>query len=206
MNNESDDSGLFTGRAALFFDRDGTLIVDAHFLADPSRVELLPDAARAVQRANDAGMPVVIVTNQSGIARGLITPKQYMEVCARVERLLAAEGAHVLATYHCPDSPDTPPESGCRKPGLALFRQAAREHNLDLANSGFIGDRWRDVQPAVTSGGVGVLVPNAETPPDDVEAARSSADPRIFMAERLLEAVTIVLASIAHVNNDDKLL
>lgn len=183
-------------RPALFIDRDGTLIADAHYLADAERVTLLPDAVAAVRRANAAGVPVVIITNQSGIARGLITEAQYAAVRDRTVTLLAAGGATVLATYHCPHAATTPASCDCRKPGLGMYRQAAREHQLDLARSGYIGDRWRDVQPAIAVGGVGVLVPGIETPPADVETARSSSEPRVFLADRLLEAITIALAAI----------
>lgn len=181
-------------RPALFIDRDGTLIADAHYLADASRVTLLPDAAAAVQRANEAHVPVVIVTNQSGIARGLITAAQYDATRARTEALLAAAGATVLTSYHCPHWADITGPCDCRKPGLGMYRQAAREHSLSLQHSAYIGDRWRDVQPAIATGGIGILVPGVETPRADVETARSSVESRVFMSESLLEAVTRALA------------
>jgi histidinol-phosphate phosphatase family protein len=182
---------------ALFIDRDGTLIADAHYLSDASLVRLLPEAARAVQRANAASVPVIIVTNQSGIARGLITPAQYEATRDRTVALLAAEGAHITATYHCPHWEGVTGPCDCRKPGLGMYKQAARDHGLDLAQSAYIGDRWRDVQPAISTGGVGVLVPGIESPAQDVELARSSAEPRVFMADGLLEAVNIALATLA---------
>lgn len=182
-----------TQRPALFLDRDGTLIADAHYLADASRVALLPDAAAAVQRANAAGVPVVIVTNQSGIARGLITPAQYEATRDRTVALLDAAGARVLATFHCPHWADVTGPCDCRKPGLGMYRQAAQAHDLDLARSAYIGDRWRDVQPALTTGGFGMLVPGIETPSADVDTARSSANPRVFLETSLLDAVTRAL-------------
>lgn len=190
-----------SARTALFIDRDGTLIADAHYLADASRVVLLPDAVAAVRRANEAGVPVVIITNQSGIARGLITEAQYGAVRDRTVALLAAQGAEVLATYHCPHEARTPPVCDCRKPGIGLYQRAAQEHQLSLPHSGYIGDRWRDVQPAIVTGGVGVLVPGIETPAADVETARSSSEPRVFLADRLLEAVTISLATVGQAHH-----
>jgi histidinol-phosphate phosphatase family protein len=181
-------------RPALFIDRDGTLIADAHYLADASRVTLLPDAAAAVQRANAAGVPVVIVTNQSGIARGLITPAQYEATRERTVALLADAGAHVLATYHCPHWAEVTGPCDCRKPGLGMYRQAARDHGLALDRSAYIGDRWRDVQPAIATGGVGILVPGVETPDADVETTRSSTEPRVYLAESLVAAVQKALA------------
>ena len=181
---------------ALFIDRDGTLIADAHYLADASRVHLLPGAANAVATANAAQVPVVVVTNQSGIARGLITHAQYEAVRDRTTALLSAGGATVLATYHCPHwgHPKAPCE--CRKPGLGMYREAAAAHQLDLMRSAYIGDRWRDVQPALATGGIGILVPGIETPAADVEEARSALSARIFMAENILEAVSLALAMI----------
>jgi histidinol-phosphate phosphatase family protein len=181
---------------ALFIDRDGTLIADAHYLADASRVHLLPGAANAVAKANAAQVPVVVVTNQSGIARGLITHAQYEAVRDRTSALLSAGGATVLATYHCPHwgHPKAPCE--CRKPGLGMYREAAAAHQLDLMRSAYIGDRWRDVQPALATGGIGILVPSIETPAADVEEARSALSARIFMVENILEAVSLALAMI----------
>ena len=182
---------------ALFLDRDGTLIADAHYLADASRVQLLSGAAAAVAKANAAQVPVVVVTNQSGIARGLITQAQYEAVRDQTNTLLGAGGAAVLATYHCPHwgHPKEPCE--CRKPGLGMYREAAAAYHLDLTHSAYIGDRWRDVQPALATGGIGILVPGIETPSADVEDARSALSARIFMSENILEAVSIALALIS---------
>jgi len=181
---------------ALFIDRDGTLIADAHYLADASRVQLLPGAAAAVANANAAQVPVVVVTNQSGIARGLITTSQYEAVRDRANALLRAGGAAVLATYHCPHWGHPKELCECRKPGLGMYREAAAAYQLDLMRSAYIGDRWRDVQPALATGGIGILVPGIETPAADVEEARSALSARIFMAEHLLEAVSIALAMV----------
>ena len=181
---------------ALFIDRDGTLIADAHYLADASRVQLLPGAAAAVANANAAQVPVVVVTNQSGIARGLITTSQYEAVRDRTNALLRAGGAAVLATYHCPHWGHPKELCECRKPGLGMYREAAAAYQLDLMRSAYIGDRWRDVQPALATGGIGILVPGIETPAADVEEARSALSARIFMAEHLLEAVSIALAMV----------
>jgi len=179
-------------RPAAFLDRDGTLIVDEHYLADPARVSLRPGAARAVSRLNAAGIPVVIVTNQSGIARGLLTEDDYARVSARVLELLAEQGAHVDATYHCPHHPDFGPGCACRKPGLALFQQAASEHAIDLARSAYVGDKLRDVLPAARTGGLGVLVPSPDTPFGDVDRAQ-----RDFAVSTTLDtAIDRVLARI----------
>ena len=138
---------------------------------------------------------MVVVTNQSGIARGLITRAQYEAVRDQTNALLSAGGAAVLATYHCPHWGHPKEPCACRKPGLGLYREAAA-YQLDLVHSAYIGDRWRDVQPALATGGIGILVPGIETPAADVEEARSALSARIFMAENILEAVSIALAMI----------
>jgi histidinol-phosphate phosphatase family protein len=177
-------------RPAVFLDRDGTLIDDEHYLADPDRVRLRPGAARAVRRLREAGLATVVVTNQSGIARGLFGEAEYEAVRARLDALLAAEGAALDASYHCPHHPDFGEACACRKPGIALFQQAASEHALDLARSAFVGDRFRDVAPAARFGALGVLVPSPDTAFADLERARL----QFALATTLDAAVDRVLA------------
>lgn len=143
---------------AVFLDRDGTLVDDPGFLADPGQVALLPGAARAIRALAEGGYRVVVVTNQSGIARGRITWEQYRQVAERVRELLAAEGAALDATYVCPHHPAFTGPCDCRKPGLAHYRLAASEHGIDLARSVWIGDRMTDLEPARAFGGRAILV------------------------------------------------
>ncbi len=158
-------------RPALFLDRDGTIISDEHFLNDPERVRLMPGAASSIMRVNRAGIPVVVITNQSGIGRGIITQDQYDAVAERLNDVLALEGALIDATYYCPDHPDVPDAETCRKPQLTMYMQAARHLGIDVARSAYIGDKWRDVQPALTAGGLGILVPNHLTEQADIDRA-----------------------------------
>jgi D-glycero-D-manno-heptose 1,7-bisphosphate phosphatase len=189
----TDSDALTTLRPALFIDRDGTLIEDAHYLSDARRVRLLPTAAEAVRLANAAQLPVVIVTNQSGIARRLITEAQYAAVRDQTVALLEAAGAKVLATYHCPHEPSITGPCDCRKPGLGMYQQAARDHGLSLERSGYLGDRWRDVQPALATGGVGVLVPSRETPKADVTAFEAAPNARLVRTAQLYDGVAWAL-------------
>jgi len=158
-------------RRAAFIDRDGTIIVDKHYLKDPAQVELIPHAANAIRVFNYALAPVIVVSNQSGIARGLFSEADYRAQRARIEDLLEERGAFVDDYYHCPHHPDVHGPCECRKPGIALFEQAIVEHQIDAAGSFFIGDKLRDVLPAKSYGARGFLVPSPETTPDDVEAA-----------------------------------
>lgn len=175
---------------AAFLDRDGTLIIDRDYPGDPDGVALLPGAVDAVRRLNAAGVPVIIVTNQSGIARGLITHEDYARVAARVDELLRAGGARVEAAYYCPHLPEISGACDCRKPATGMYERAAAEHGLDPARSLFAGDRWRDVEPGLRLGGRAMLVPSPSTPADDVARARAEAE----VAGSIGEAVDRFLA------------
>ena len=163
-------------RRAVFLDRDGTIIADRHYIADPRDVELVPGAAAAIGRVNRAGIPVIVVTNQSGIGRGFFTHADYARVADHIGELLAADGARIDATYVCPHVPNAVDPCRCRKPGVLLFEQAIAEHGIDGASSAFIGDRWRDVAPAGAFGGRGILVPTPETPSDERRTAERESE------------------------------
>src|SRR5882672_7647273 len=143
---------------AVFLDRDGTLIDDPGYLNDPEGVRLRPGAGSALAQLKRAGFRLIVVTNQSGIARGLISPTQYEAVAARVAALLAAEGGALDAQYHCPHLPELSGPCQCRKPGLLLFEQAVKEWAIDAHTSWWVGDRMRDVSPALALGGRAMLV------------------------------------------------
>ena len=156
---------------AVFLDRDGTIIEDSGYLADPASVRLLPGAAEAIARLNRVGLPAIVVTNQSGIARGLLDEAAYAATVRRLGELLARAGARLDAHYHCPHHPDLTGPCECRKPGPLLYRRAAADHRLQLARCWWVGDRLRDVLPAGGFGGRGLLVERA----DAAEAAGASA-------------------------------
>lgn len=176
-------------RRAAFLDRDGTLITDVHFLGDPNGLVMMPNADLAVRALNDAGVLAIVITNQSGIARGLITEAQYQATAHRLREIFAARGARIDAMYHCPHLPEISGPCDCRKPGTLLFRRAAADFGIDLARSAYIGDRLRDVQPAQTLGGLGILVPVPSTPAEELaQAAREFS-----VVATLGEAVRIFL-------------
>ena len=142
----------------MFADRDGTIIEDRHYIADPADVALIPGSAEALIRLRALGFALVVVTNQSGIGRGLYTLADYRRVAAETDRQLAEAGVTTDATYYCTDAPGGDPEITCRKPSPVLYRQAARDLGLALAGSYFVGDKLSDVLPAATLGGTGILV------------------------------------------------
>jgi len=143
---------------AVFLDRDGTIVEDPGFLHEPEKVKLLPGAAAAIRRLNEAGYLAIVVTNQSGIARGRFTVADYEAVQQRLGALLAAQGARLDGAYFCPHHPQFTGPCDCRKPGLKLFRDAQAAFDIDFAQSWWVGDRLSDVQPARALGGHGVLV------------------------------------------------
>lgn len=161
---------------AAFLDRDGTIIADLEYIARPEDVHLLPGAAAAITRLNAAGIPVVVITNQSGIARGLLDLDAYETVRARLDELLGARGARIDASYFCPHHPEITGPCDCRKPGTLLHGTAAAELGLDLARSAYIGDRWRDIAPALAFGGRGILITGPATPVEDRARAEQNAE------------------------------
>ena len=178
-----------SARRAVFLDRDGTIIEDTGFLADPAAVRLLPGAAGAIARLNRAGLPVILVTNQSGIARGLLDEVAYARVAVRLDELLSAGGARLDAHYHCPHHPDFTGPCECRKPGPLLYRRAAADHGLQLARSWWVGDRVRDVVPAERFGGHGLLVGHPSG--DELTSADAARFP---VVRDLAAAVNVILS------------
>lgn len=172
-------------RPAIFLDRDGTILKDVGYVRRPEDVQLLPGAAMALRAAHNVQRPTIVITNQSGIARGLLTVDDYQAVRKRVGEMLAEFGSYIDDEYYCPHHPDFTGPCECRKPGAALFERAIVDHGIDAARSTFIGDRWRDIEPAFRYGGRGVLVQSSSTPPDELERARAEAT----VAPSLLAAV-----------------
>ena len=155
---------LAESRPALFLDRDGVLIEEVEYLARPEQVRLIPGAAAAIRKVNDAGWRVVVVSNQSGVARGLF-PESLLPEIHRViaDRLLAEAGARVDRFYYCPHHP-TEGQGGyridcdCRKPKPGMLLKAAAELGIDLARSWMVGDRATDLQAGAAAGCRTILV------------------------------------------------
>jgi D-glycero-D-manno-heptose 1,7-bisphosphate phosphatase len=173
-------------RRAVFLDRDGTIIEDVGYLWNPDDARLLPGSADAIRRLNEQGFLVIVATNQSGIARGILSRHEYQQTERRIDALLQDEGAHLDAHYFCPHLPELTGPCDCRKPGVLLYRQAAEQFDIDLPASWWVGDRIRDVLPAETFGASGILVHSRS----EVEDENSS---RFAHAPNLLGAVDLIL-------------
>lgn len=150
-------------RPAVFLDRDGTINEQMGYINHISRFVMLPRAAAAIRLLNAQGIPVVVVSNQSGLARGYFPESLIQEVHAKMNRVLAEAGAHVDGIYICPHHPEAKEEHfrlacDCRKPRPGLFLQAAADLDLDLGRSYVVGDRWSDLKAAAAVQAKGVLV------------------------------------------------
>ncbi|MFF5403222.1 D-glycero-alpha-D-manno-heptose-1,7-bisphosphate 7-phosphatase [Streptomyces misionensis] len=169
--------------SAVLFDRDGTLVVDVPHNGDPERVRTLPGAAEAVAFARAAGLPTGVVSNQSGIGRGLLTADDVARVNRRADELLGG-----LDTWlYCPHAPDT--GCPCRKPRPGLILAAAERLGVPPAECLVVGDIAADVLAARAVGARGVLVPNAATAPDEVRRfARHSAPDALTAVRDALDA------------------
>lgn len=150
-------------RRAVFIDRDGTLIEEAGYLNRLDRLRFFPFTVDAVRQLNRAGFAVVVITNQAGIARGIVTEDFVATTHRHISERLEAGGARVDGYYHCPHHPHGIVESfrlkcECRKPQPGLIRRAAADLDIDLASSYTVGDRWHDVQAGRAAGTSALLV------------------------------------------------
>ncbi|MGB8991604.1 MAG: HAD family hydrolase [Desulfobaccales bacterium] len=141
---------------AVFLDRDGTINEEMGYINHLSRFRLLPEAIDAIRRLNEAGVKVVVVTNQSGAARGYFPASLVDEIHAHLQKILAEAGARVDGIYACLHGPEA--GCACRKPLPTLMQQAVRDLDLDLARSYAVGDRYKDIETAANAGVTGILV------------------------------------------------
>jgi HAD superfamily hydrolase (TIGR01662 family) len=173
---------------AVLFDRDGTLVVDVPYNGDPARVQPVPGARAALERLRAAGVPTAVVSNQSGIARGLVTPAQVGAVNDRIDQLLGPLGPWAV----CPHAPAD--GCGCRKPAPGLVLDAAARLGVDPAGCVVIGDIGADVEAARAAGARGILVPTDRTRREEVEAAGEVAADLAAAVELALRPAPVAAA------------
>lgn len=151
------------GARAVFLDRDGTINTEEDFLSDPSKLRFEEGAVEGLRALSEAGFALVVVSNQSGVARGLFSEDDVKRVHKRLEEMLVARDVRVEGFYYCPHYPDgSVPRYAircdCRKPAPGLFLHAARDLGIDLGASYTVGDRARDLEAGRRAGTKSVLV------------------------------------------------
>ncbi len=183
------DSGPL--RPAVFLDRDGTIAEEVGYLNHASRFRMFPFVAAAIRRLNEAGLPVVVVSNQSGVGRGYFPESLVHSVNETMKRELTAAGARIDAIYYCPHT--SADHCDCRKPKTGLLERAAREHSLELGRSFVVGDRYGDIELARNVRARGILVRTGYGEGELAwDSAKWSAQPD-FVAEDLLKAADWIL-------------
>ena len=180
-------------RAAVFLDRDGTLVVERGYLSDPADLELLPGVPGALQALRSAGFALVVISNQSGVGRGLFPLSRVYEAMARLRRLLREHHVELDAIYFCPHRPGD--GCDCRKPAPGLLERAAEDLLLDLTRSTMVGDKLIDPETGKRAGGHGVLLRTGYGR-DEERRLIEPAAPRApdHVADDLAEAVRWILA------------
>jgi D-glycero-D-manno-heptose 1,7-bisphosphate phosphatase len=185
-------------KPAVFLDRDGTLIEEVGYLNRLDRVRFFPWTVDAVRVLGEAGLPVFVVTNQAGVARGYFDEQLVRDTHALIDGRMREGRARVDGYYYCPHHPDGRVEAyrvtcDCRKPKPGMILRAAREHELDLARSFVVGDRWIDVETGRASGATTVLVTTGYGLEEDDRPCGLEADK---VAVNLMEAAGWILRAL----------
>lgn len=164
-------------RPAIFLDRDGTLIEDLHYPKDPEKVKWVSGAPQALKELQNLGFLLFVVSNQSGVGRGIITDSEFRSVHERVCKLLKESGIEILEFAYCFHKPED--LCKCRKPETKLILDLAKTHSIDLSRSYTVGDKWSDVLLGVRVGANGILLGSAqpEQNPPDLERQNQSNFP-----------------------------
>jgi D-glycero-D-manno-heptose 1,7-bisphosphate phosphatase len=185
------------GHPAIFLDRDGTINEDIGYASHPDDLNIYSFAAEAIRLINDAGFKVIVVTNQSGIARGLYDEAMLSTIHKKLIGELESHGARIDAVYYCPHHPRIGNQTYrqdclCRKPQTGMLEQAAREHDINLLESFVIGDKASDINLATNAGAQGILVMTGYGSSTLANIERFPCYPAI-VAEDLLAAVREIL-------------
>jgi D-glycero-D-manno-heptose 1,7-bisphosphate phosphatase len=135
---------------AVFLDRDGTIIEDSGYINSPEQIKFIPGSIEAIKKLNEAGYKVVIISNQAGIARGLLSEDMLQTIDKIIHRQVLSGGGHIDASYYCPHHPEHgvhpyKQACDCRKPHPGLIKKAVRDHNIELSGSFMVGDKSSDI-------------------------------------------------------------
>jgi D-glycero-D-manno-heptose 1,7-bisphosphate phosphatase len=183
--------GLCNPRKAVFIDRDGTINVDVHYLSTPPDLILYPGVAEGIATLARSGFLIIIITNQSGIARGNLTHEMLGEIHKRLHSLVEESGGRIDAIYYCPHHPDE--KCACRKPQPGMLQKAISDLHIDPKQSFIIGDRMLDVEAGKAVGLKAVLIPEAAHEAAVEEEKKKSAAKADFECRKFPEAVKFIL-------------
>ncbi|MBA4405944.1 D,D-heptose 1,7-bisphosphate phosphatase [bacterium] len=184
---------------AIFLDRDGTINHDPGYIKDPSEIKILPGVAEGIKKLkNDFGCKIIVVSNQAGVAKGLMTLQDVDAVNQRVNELLFEQGTSVDAFYYCPYHPDIdPPEKSiCRKPSPLMIVQAAEEFDIDLTHSYMVGDKWSDVECGINAG-VKTILLDSPTIEKEISVLLNLGKKPNFTAANFSEACDFVIIDLS---------
>ncbi len=177
---------------AIFIDRDGTIAKDVPYCSRPQDFQLLPMAGDGIRLLNKSGVKVIMITNQSGIARGYFTKAMLSRIHRKMKGDLAQYRAHIDAIFYCPHHPDN--HCDCRKPKPALIYRAAKKHDIELSQSFFVGDQWHDVEAGHSAGCKTCLI-SPDGASEMLLNQHNMAEPD-FIARDFLEACMWILGAI----------
>jgi len=188
---------------AVFLDRDGTVNVEVGYLSDLSQLRLIPGAGEAIKRLNEGGLKVILVTNQSGIARGYFSEAFVKATHELLEKMLRKEGAVINGIYYCPHHPtagnsEYTTQCDCRKPGTGMIDRAARELAIDVTRSYVVGDKWSDVELGQRAGARSILVRSGFAPDDPGNVRPPHLKDPDFIAHTITQAADWILQRAAH--------
>ena len=181
--------------AAVFFDRDNTLNIDPGYLGEPEKVQLFEGVEEGIYKLkNEFNFRIIVITNQSGITRGLITHEQVQLVNKKINKLLEKYNTKVDSFYYCPFHPDfDPPEKiDCRKPSPKLVFQAAEEFNIDLNRSYFVGDMPSDIECGINAGLKTVLI-NYKNDSDKIISLKKRNKTPNFITDNFLNVCDFII-------------
>ncbi len=179
---------------ALFLDRDGTINYDTGYIGDPEKVKLYPDVAQGIKELkNIFGFKMIVISNQSGIARGLMTHRDVDAVNEKINELLIASGAKIDAFYYCASHPQFKSEfsDSCRKPSPELVFLATKEHDINLNLSYFIGDKVSDIECGINAGTKTIFLKNEINDEEIIRLKKEGKTPN-FVAENFTAACEFI--------------
>jgi len=186
---------------AIFLDRDGVIIEEVGYLSRPEQIKLEATSAEAIRRVNKAGVPIIVVTNQAGIARGFISEIELVEIHQQLDQMLAKFDAHIDRYYYCPHHPSEGNypyvmDCTCRKPKPGMLKQAANELNLLLSDSFMVGDKICDIQAGINAGCHPILVESGYGNLTAGNIRNQDEFSHLTIVKNVLEAVTYSLSKL----------